>query len=148
MARLGNGSGQGRSWGGPAKGAHPAKPRHDFDKQAGPGRGHYSVAGEGRLERQARHSEICKEVLFGLVADPITEDNVRVQAATKLLDRLEGLPVQRVLTAETDPISMMGDEQLEDEIERTRLRAQKLAELRSSDTERIALPRTVTPDKS
>ena len=121
--------GNGAGWGGPAKGAHPAKPAHSFDGKPGPGRGHYSIDGEGRLERQARHAEEMRQILYGLATAPTAEDNIRMQSSEKLLNRLEGLPVQKVITAETDPLSMMNDDQLDDEIERTRRRAAKLAEL-------------------
>ena len=128
--RKGNGAG----WGGPAKGTHPPKPRHDFDKQAGPGRGHYSVEGEARLERQARHAEVMKQILFGVATSEVADDGVRVQAAEKMLNRLEGLPVQKVITAETDPVSMLSDDQLDDEIERTRRREAKLKELEEAQS--------------
>jgi hypothetical protein len=113
-------------YGGPAKGKGNGNPRHDFDKKPGPGRGHYSLDGEGRLERQARHAEEMREILYGLASAETVEDSTRMHASEKLLNRLEGLPIQKVITAETDPLQMLSDAQLDDEIERTRSRAAKL----------------------
>lgn len=119
----------GMGWGGPAKGAGNGKPRHEFDKAPGPGRGHYSLEGEARLERQARHAEEMRQVLYGLATSEVAEDNIRMQSSEKMLNRLEGMPIQKVVTAETDPVSMMNEEQLEAHLEQTRRKVAKLAAL-------------------
>jgi hypothetical protein len=98
-------------WGGPAKGAHPAKPAYKFGKP-GPGRGHFSIAGENRLERESRMAEEMRELLYGFATDDGREDTIRLQASGKLLDRIEGLPVQKIVQGSSDPLSRMTDEQL------------------------------------
>ncbi len=133
----GNGPGKGAGWGGPAKGEGHIAPRHEFDGP-GPGRGHYSKEGEQRLERQARHAEEMKEILYGLAHEAGREET-RMNASEKLLNRIEGLPVQRVLNADVDPLSMMDDLALEREIESTRARQAKLADLQALDEGKEAL---------
>jgi hypothetical protein len=112
----------GAGWGGPAKGAGMPTPRHDLGGNPGPGRGHYSKAGEGRLERQARHAEEMRQIYYEFAHDDSKEDAIRLTAATHMLNRSEGLPVQKVVTASTDPISLMGDDELEAEREKLQKR--------------------------
>ena len=128
---MGKRIGKGAGWGGPAKGPGSDAPRHEFEGP-GPGRGNYSKDGEARLERQARHAEEMKEILYGLAHDASREET-RMNASEKLLNRIEGLPVQRVLNADVDPLSMMDDLALQNEIEATRARQAKLAELQALD---------------
>jgi hypothetical protein len=153
--RLANGRfppGNGAGWGGPAQGPGNGKERKLSGP--GPGRAQYSQAGEARLERQARHAELMKQVLFDLALDS-EKDEVRMNASAKLLDRIEGLPVQRILNAETDPISMMDKGQIDAEIAMTEAKAAKLAELRREDearsqsqAEQHVDSRTETPNES
>ena len=121
-------------WGGPAKGAHPPKPRYEF-KGAGPGRGHFSIAGESRLEREARIAEEMRELLYGFAADDEREDNIRLQASTKLLDRIEGLPVQKLVTQQADALSRMTDQQLEAAAEETRKRLATHESIKADDVD-------------
>lgn len=120
--------GKGPGWGGPRKGAGRVIPPYKF-KAAGPGRGNYSIEGEGRLERQARHSERMRAIYFEFAENEELLPETRMVAATHLLNRTEGLPVQRVLNAETDPLEMLSNEQLDSEIEKQR----KLAALNEAE---------------
>ena len=102
-------------WGGPPKGAgrggparHPQKEFKksgepnvgaalvpDFDgAQPGPGRGHFSVAGEDRRARDERHAEEMREVQYKL-AHGAAREETRLAAANALQNRIEGAPVQR-----------------------------------------------------
>lgn len=91
MARLGNGDGQGPGWGGPAKGASKKGDR-PLLKVAGPGRGHVN---EDRKARDERWREEMLQLYHGLATDDDTPANTRIQAATHLLNRLDGLPVAK-----------------------------------------------------
>jgi hypothetical protein len=124
-ARTRKKSGNGEGWGGPARGAGNGSERKDLGGKPGPGRGNYSKAGEGRLERQARHAEEMRKLYYEFATDGDKEDMVRLKAATHLLDRSEGLPIQRTITASTDPVSLMTDDELE--AERTKLERRKKA---------------------
>jgi hypothetical protein len=99
--RRGNGAGWGgaasgipaggHGWGGPARGASRAK-RHELQGQCGPGRGSFSREGEARAERRARHvAEMC-EILYEIAHNADEPGSLRIQAADKLLDRIEGRP--------------------------------------------------------
>jgi hypothetical protein len=103
--------GNGAGWGGPAKGAGKKTSRYVFGK-AGPGRGHFSIAGEQRMERESRQAQEMRELLYGFATDDEREDAIRLQAANKLLDRIEGLPVQKIVQQEQDALSRMSDEEL------------------------------------
>jgi len=142
--RKGNGVGKGEGWGGPPKGPGSGSERHTF-AGAGPGRGNYTKEGEARLERQTRHAEEMKELLYELAHGGVREET-RMNAAEKLLNRIEGLPVQRVLNADVDPLSMLDDVALEGEIQATRDRLGKLNELRGLDEGQKAIgPAKVEP---
>lgn len=104
-------TGNGGGWGGPARGAHPPTPTYKFG-EAGPGRGHFTIAGEQRAERESRMAQEMRELLYGFATDDGREDNIRIQASTKLLDRIEGLPVQKIVNSSTDPLSRMSDDEL------------------------------------
>ena len=116
--RHGNGDHYGPGWGGPAKG--PGSEKEPKLDGPGPGRGHYSKEGEGRLERQARHAEEMRQLYYDFASAPDKPDVIRITAATHLLNRVEGLPVQKIVTAESDPISIMPDDQLDAAIDRQR----------------------------
>jgi hypothetical protein len=86
MARKGNGEG----WGGPAKGSSIKKDRPL--KKGGPGRGRVN---EDREARADRWREELLNFYHDLFSDPDKPDNTRIQAATHLLNRLDGLPVAK-----------------------------------------------------
>lgn len=109
-----------KGWGGPAKGKGAVKPAYVFDGKPGPGRGNFSIAGEERKEQKNRRVESLYGFLWDLVFEPTKDSSltaaVRATAADKLLNRLEGLPVQRVISSTTDDLSMMTDKELDDDI--------------------------------
>ncbi len=111
--------GNGPGWGGPAKGAGSKAAPYRF-KQAGPGRGNYSLEGEGRLERQARHAEEMRMIFFEFSKNETLPPDTRMAAANNLLNRTEGLPVQKIVTGETDPLTLLPDNELVNETERLR----------------------------
>lgn len=88
--RKGNGAG----WGGPAKGSspHPHKNRPAFSDTPGPGRGNYSIPGEAKAQRNERHAEEMRELYYTFAHDIAKKDEVRMTAATHLLNRIEGMP--------------------------------------------------------
>lgn len=122
-------------WGGEAKGCGNGKKRHDFGGKAGPGRGHYSIEGEARVARHERHAEEMREILYE-VAHTAEQPSLQIQAADKLLNRIEGLPVAKVVTAETDPYSRMSEEEVAAEIERTRAKIEAFERLKRADNPR------------
>ena len=126
-------SGNGEGWGGPARGAHEAKPAYQFERTPGPGRGHFTIAGEQRHEREARIAEEMRELLYGFATDNEREDNIRLQASTKLMDRIEGLPVQKLVTQQADALTRMTDEQLSDAAAETERRLATLETLKAND---------------
>jgi hypothetical protein len=114
--RHGNGSG-GEGWGGPPKGPGSKKPKHDFDGTPGPGRGKFSVTGEARKEQTYRRVETLMELLWEIANNGKEPTPARINAANHLLNRIQGLPVQTVLTAATDDLSMMTDAELAADLE-------------------------------
>ena len=62
---------------------------------AGPGRGRFSIEGEARQDREERHSEEMREVLYTIARDANAPEMVRLHAADKMLDRIEGRPIAR-----------------------------------------------------
>ena len=93
--RRGNGAG----WGGPAKGSDPErKPdimTHPPFEAGAPGPA-------GTIgERKARMQLKAYEVLETAMEDP--DMRVAVTAADKALDRIEGRPMQKIVTPETGP---------------------------------------------
>lgn len=100
--RYGNGTG----WGGAAKGASSAQ-SHDFEGRPGAGRRNFSQEGEARAERRARHVEEMCEILYG-IAHNAYEPGLRIQAADKLLNRIEGLPVAKTEQGGTTTIIIEG----------------------------------------
>lgn len=101
----------GAGYGGPAKGAGNGKPGYKFGK-AGPGRGKFTIAGENRMERDARIAEEMRELLYGFATDDGRTDLIRLTASTKLSDRIEGLPVQKVVTQQASVLSRMTEQEL------------------------------------
>jgi len=102
--RRGNGAGWGGAasgipaggvgWGGPARGASRAT-RHDLGDQPGPGRRNFSQEGEQRAERRARHADEMREILYEIAHNPNESAGLRIHAADKLLNRIEGTPIRR-----------------------------------------------------
>ena len=95
--RKGNGSG----WGGPARGAEPRaetiQTRAPFDGTTGHeyGEGHL---GARKAARQAKAMDILDRAM-----DEGDTWQVRIMAADKMLDRIEGKPVQKVVTPDSAP---------------------------------------------
>jgi hypothetical protein len=112
--RHGNGAG-GPGWGGPAKGASTAR-RKPLAK-AGPGRGYFSAAGEERRERQERLIEELCALYWAFAHDPNEPAPTRISAATHLLNRLDGLPVAKVITADADDLSDLTSEDIKAQLE-------------------------------
>ena len=109
---MGNGAGKGDGWGGPKVGvghggearmADPDKDRPDLppkvasfadEPKAGPGRGHFTLAGEERRARNERHAEEMREVQYDLAHNAKREET-KLAAASAYQNRLEGAPLQR-----------------------------------------------------
>jgi hypothetical protein len=79
-------------------------------------------------------------------------DEAQIAAAEKYLNRLEGLPVQRVVSQMADPVSRMSDQELQLEIERQRQLVATLEKLEAlppgRPDEDYADSRTETPNDS
>lgn len=111
--RHGNGAG----YGGEAKGASDKGQRPPFAGTPGPGRGKFSVAGEAKKEATYRRVETLMQLLWDIANNEKEITPTRVAAANHLLNRLQGLPVQTVVTAAADDLSMMTDDELAADIE-------------------------------
>ena len=86
--RHGNGWGQGPGWGGPAKGVgRGSAPKLIPGLTASRG----AAAATNREAREARSEEL-QALLFGLALDERVNSMTRVNAASRLLDILEGPP--------------------------------------------------------
>lgn len=116
--RYGNGAGSGPGWGGSAKGASAAQPQ--VLHGVGPGRGHVSKDGEARREREQRHAEEMRELYYEVATNPEEPTPNRLAAATHLLNRIEGQPVAKLVTASLDPIAQMSRQELKAELQRQR----------------------------
>jgi len=108
-------------WGGQAKGAGNGKGKQNF-KGAGPGAGNFAIDGEARAEREARHAQEMREFYYDVAHNPEEPTPNRISAATHLLSRIEGLPVQKVVSANVDPLSRMSEAELAAELERQRMK--------------------------
>ena len=92
MKRIGNGPG----WGGPAKGAGSStKDRRRPAGEPGPGGGHKNPARAAIEAKKLADAERYKRVISEIALDPEVRPETRVIAADKMLDRIEGKPVQR-----------------------------------------------------
>lgn len=114
----GNGVGQGDGWGGPAKGADPARKPKSTAAALVPGCD--TAKRQDAAVRRERKDIVSEEMFAKLVhlARHAEREETQLAAASKLLDRIEGLPVARqIITDETD-ISRMTDEELHVEIAR------------------------------
>lgn len=105
MARRGNGSGQGESWGGPAKGAGSTSTRAaPFE------RGNTASTGQRDMSG-AEKARLLKEHLYKL-ATTATREETQVVAATAWLDRHEGKPIARNVNLTPGDVSLLDDETL------------------------------------
>lgn len=111
------GPANGEGWGGPAKGASDKGQRPAFVGTPGPGRGKFSVAGEAKKEQTYRRVETLMQLLWDIANNEKEVTASRINAAQHLLNRIQGLPVQTVLTSTTDDLSMMTDDELAADIE-------------------------------
>ena len=101
--------GNGRGWGGPAKGASD-KPAAPFEP------GNQAAVGHGAWDWQAitdrrQQAELVKDQLYSLTFTGET-GQVRVAAADKFLSRIEGAPVSRNVNFNADDISALDDDAL------------------------------------
>ena len=60
-----------------------------------------------------------RELYYEIAKNKENEPTVRLSAATHLLNRIEGLPVAKLVTANTD-VSGLSDKELSDELDRQR----------------------------
>lgn len=81
------------------------------------------------MERESRHAEEMRERLYFLSYNGAKEE-VQLSATTKYLDRLEGLPVQKVVTQQADALTRMTDEQLLAAADETDSRLETFEQLR------------------
>jgi hypothetical protein len=123
-------------WGGPPRGPGNGSAPYVF-KQAGPGRGNYSLEGEGRLERQSRHAEEMRGLYYEFANNEALPVETRLKAATHLLDRTEGLPVQKIVQGETDPLTLLPDNELVNELERQRAIVAEFEKSREADQAKL-----------
>lgn len=75
-------------------------------KGPGPGRGHFSIAGEARCKRNERLAEEMCE--FAIAQDAAAPPMVRVHAAERLLNRIEGPPIRCEADTTNDRIVIEG----------------------------------------
>lgn len=109
--RRGNGAGKGEGWGGPARGAG-----HRFVKGEvlpAQGKGTTAAYAEAREER----NRLLKDHLFDLALRAERQET-QVSAAIAWLDRDEGKPIARTVTATVDDVSQLTDLELAAEIAR------------------------------
>lgn len=119
--RIGNGAG----WGGPAKGAgstRPALPLIGIDRdQPTP-----EAKSMGRKDADARADEM-RAVLYAIATDAEAHAMVRVHAADKLLDRLEGKAVATNVSVSASSIAALSDAELAAELARLEREARDAA---------------------
>jgi hypothetical protein len=94
--RRGNGAGKGEGWGGPAKGASTSR-YVEGETQPMQGKSRTSEVVRSREERLAA----LKDKIFDLASSAEREET-QLAAAIAYLNREEGLPIARQLTATTD----------------------------------------------
>jgi hypothetical protein len=108
----GKGPGKGDGWGGPAKGA--GKPYFaKGETQEGQGRGHTAPYVEKREDRLA----MLRDHIWNLAMTAQREET-QLAAANAYLDREEGKPIARTVTATVDDVSQLSDLELAAEIAR------------------------------
>lgn len=103
--RVGNGEG----WGGPANGASTSR-----FQPGESGGGHLP---ENRAKAASRAEEM-RDVLYGIATNKKAHAMVRVNAADKLLDRIEGKAPQTNINRNTNDLSSLSDAELDAELAR------------------------------
>lgn len=107
----GNGAG-GKGWGGPAKGASTSRIEHG------------DPAGITRTNRGRDIQEVRREKVLNLyesvVDDPKQPVMARITAGDKLLDRIDGKPVQTNVNLNKDDLDGLSDAELAAELARQR----------------------------
>lgn len=108
--RRGNGPGKGEGWGGPAQGeGHTFAPG---DPLAGK-----RLEPDAKAEREARIAKL-RDHLFWLATNADRQET-QLAAANAYLDREEGKPIARTVTATVDDVSKLSDLELTAELART-----------------------------
>ncbi len=65
-----------------------------------------------------QQAEELKELIYKMAVSPEESGPTRLNAAQAFLNRIEGLPVARQITASLDDLKALSDEQLEQELRR------------------------------
>lgn len=124
--RFGNGAGAGDGWGGPAKGRSVAKPRADASSLIPGQSADKRAISAANRQTDAEIAEELRGIVLHL-ARYADRDETRLAAACKLLDRVEGLPVPRVVSAADDEYAGWTDDELKAEIDRLTIQAEAWA---------------------
>lgn len=111
--RHGNGAGQGDGWGGPAKGKGS-----DVEDIRIPGASAEKRAlSATKREREAAIAEEMRAKLLKLARSAEREET-QLAAASKLLDRIEGQPIARQISATVDDVSNLSDDEIRERLAR------------------------------
>lgn len=89
---------QGAGWGGPAKGASTAPASIQTAPPVGPETNPSGLMGDRKAQRRERAMAILDAAM-----EEGDSWQVRVMAADKMLDRIEGKPTQKIVTPESGP---------------------------------------------
>lgn len=119
--KIGNGAG----WGGPARGAGSSSESLPLI-----GRERELPTVEAQMtgrQRAEQRAEELRELLYGIATDVEQPGMVRVSAADKLLDRLEGKPVATNVNITRNDFSSMSDAELASELARMEREASEVA---------------------
>ena len=117
--RWGNGAGAGDAWGGPAQGPSAALPRAGALSLIPGQPAEKRAIAAAKRQSEAETAAEMRDKLLELARHGEREET-QLAAASKLLDRIEGLPVARTITSVADDLARMTDEELRAEIERVR----------------------------
>ncbi len=111
--KMGSGMPATGGWGGPAKGAgkDPRETPIEVRRTA-------MAIHKARMPEKEAAADELKATLYDLATDNEQPGGVRVMAASAALDRLEGKPVQRTITANADDLARLTDDELRAELER------------------------------
>lgn len=136
MARKGEHTGSGipaggAGWGGPAKGKGTGGPKLGVENLMPGDHGQPRPTAEAVAAGKSR-AERMRAILDEIASDPKAPPQARVAAADRLLDRIEGKPVQTNLNANVDDVSRLSDDDLHAELARQRA---ELARLRGESVE-------------
>lgn len=106
----------GEGWGGPAKGAGTLlTPEERALSTLCPRDEHGRLL---KMPEKVARADLLNDNLFDIATDPNQPGGVRVMASVGALDRLEGKPVQRTITANADDLARLSDDELRAELER------------------------------